>query len=310
MDVPGLCLFFGVIVPSLAVVSFFGGFAWKAIGWARSPVPFHIPITCGQQRSLPWIRSNRLDNPHTPMGAALRVALAVLLFRPLLRNTMTEIYAGPKLTYAPSRWLWLFAVMFHWSMLVIVLRHLRLFVEPVPAWVLTLQRFDRFFEVGHPVIHASTVLFVLGLGLLLLRRLSSPQLRYISILNDYFPLFLLLGIGATGTLLRHYSNSDAAAIKEFVMGLVTLSPLAVSGIPALFYVHLFLVSVLLAYFPWSKLMHMPGVLMSPTLNLANNSRAVRHVNPWNPPVGVHSYAEYEDEFRGRMIEAGLPVDKL
>ena len=66
---------------------------------------------------------------------------------------------------------------------------------------------------------------------------------------------------------------------------------------------------LLAYFPFSKLMHMAGVFLSPTRNLSNDSRIVRHVNPWNYPVKVHTYEEYEDEFRDKMIEAGLPVEK-
>jgi hypothetical protein len=36
---------------------------------------------------------------------------------------------------------------------------------------------------------------------------------------------------------------------------------------------------------------------------------VRHVNPWDYPVKVHSYEEYEDEFRDKMIAAGVPVEK-
>jgi hypothetical protein len=43
--------------------------------------------------------------------------------------------------------------------------------------------------------------------------------------------------------------------------------------------------------------------------MASNSREVRHVNPWNPVVELHTYAEYEDEFRERMRDAGLPVEK-
>ena len=73
--------------------------------------------------------------------------------------------------------------------------------------------------------------------------------------------------------------------------------------------HLFLVSVLIAYFPFSKLMHMGGIFLSPTRNLANNSRMRRHVNPWNYDVKVHTYEEYEDEFRPVMMAAGLPVEK-
>ena len=73
--------------------------------------------------------------------------------------------------------------------------------------------------------------------------------------------------------------------------------------------HLFLVTILLAYFPFSKLMHFAGVFMSPTRNLANNNRMKRHINPWNYPVKVHTYDEYEDEFRDLMKAAGLPVEK-
>jgi hypothetical protein len=40
-----------------------------------------------------------------------------------------------------------------------------------------------------------------------------------------------------------------------------------------------------------------------------STRTYRHVNPWNYPVKVHTYEEYEDEFREKMVEAGLPVDK-
>jgi nitrate reductase gamma subunit len=81
------------------------------------------------------------------------------------------------------------------------------------------------------------------------------------------------------------------------------------GIGLIFYVHLFLVSCLMAYFPFSKLMHAPGVFLSPTRNLANDTRMRRHINPWNYPVKVHTYEEYEDEFRAKMKEVGIPVEK-
>jgi len=86
-------------------------------------------------------------------------------------------------------------------------------------------------------------------------------------------------------------------------------PVLPEGIGAVFYVHLFLVSALLIYFPWSKLMHMGGVFLSPTRNLRGNSRRVRHINPWNYPVKTKSYEEYEDQFRDLMKEVGLPVEK-
>jgi nitrate reductase gamma subunit len=104
------------------------------------------------------------------------------------------------------------------------------------------------------------------------------------------------------------SKIDVPTAKAMAMSLVHLSPRP-APLGAVFYAHLLLVSVLLAYFPFSKLVHMAGVFLSPTRNLTANSREVRHVNPWNRPLPVHTYAEYEDEFRERMVEAGLPVEK-
>ena len=139
----------------------------------------------------------------------------------------------------------------------------------------------------------------------------NPQVRYISLVNDYFPLFLILGIATTGILMRFYlrSNVDINAIKQLAVGLVTFHPSIVAPISSVFYVHLFLVCTLLAYFPFSKLMHMGGVFLSPTRNMANDSRMKRHINPWNPDIRPHSYASYEDEFREDMVEQGIPVEK-
>jgi len=113
----------------------------------------------------------------------------------------------------------------------------------------------------------------------------------------------------SGICMRYFTKVDIASVKVLTMGLVTLNPVVPEGIGAMFYVHLFLLSVLLMYFPFSKLMHMGGVFLSPTRNLPNNSRAVRHVNPWNPPKKYRTYEEYEDDFREPMFEAGLPLMK-
>ena len=113
----------------------------------------------------------------------------------------------------------------------------------------------------------------------------------------------------TGVLMRYFTKVNILEAKRLAMGLVTFSPAAPEGLGFVFYLHVTLVSVLLAYFPFSKLMHMGGIFLSPTRNLANNNRAKRHVNPWNPVVKVHTYEEYEDEFRDKMVAAGLPVEK-
>ena len=177
------------------------------------------------------------------------------------------------------------------------------------AFALALTRLDGFFQVGLPVVFATTAIFLIAVGFLLARRLVSPPLRYMSLPGDWFPLFLLLAIGLSGAWLRHVSKIDVPEVKAMVMGLLHLAPAPSEGLGTAFFVHLFLASALFAYFPFSKLVHMAGVFLSPTRNLAANSREVRHVNPWNAPVSVHTYEEYEDEFRTRMRDAGLPLEK-
>uniref|UniRef100_A0A831ZJ41 Menaquinol oxidoreductase n=1 Tax=Desulfacinum infernum TaxID=35837 RepID=A0A831ZJ41_9BACT len=305
----GMTSLFGVIIPYAAVVVFFVGIVARVVRWARSPVPFRIPTTCGQQKSLPWIKADNLDNPVDTKGVVLRMILEVLLFRSLFRNTRLEFYDGPKIRYASAKWLWLGAIVFHYSFLVVFLRHLRFFTEPVTPLVTLLESVDGFLEVGLPRLYISGLALLAGVTYLFLRRVTIPQLKYISLPSDYFPLFLIFAIAATGLLMRYIFKVDIVGAKQLTFGLATFHPVVPEGIGVLFYIHLFLVSVLFAYFPFSKLVHMAGVFLSPTRNLPNNSRMVRHINPWNYPVKVHTYEEYEDEFREKMIEAGLPVEK-
>ena len=111
-------------------------------------------------------------------------------------------------------------------------------------------------------------------------------------------------------LCRYFAKTDIVGVKELGTSLVTFRFSVPAGIGVQAYIHFFLVSTLLAYFPFSKLMHLGGIFMSPTRNLTTNTREDRHENPWNYPVKVHTYEEYEDEFRDKMVEAGLPVEKM
>jgi len=341
-DIRFFRIIFGIIIPYAALVTFFVGIVVRVIGWARSPVPFRIPTTAGQQKSLPWIKQNKIDNPSSTVGVIIRMVFEVLTFRSLFRNTRMEFRNGPKIGYEWEKWLWVAALAFHYSFLVVVLRHLRFFTEPIPAFVNGLESLDSFLETGIaplsgfgvPEVLMSGFVLLGAVAFLFLRRFFWSQVRYVSLPADYFPLFLILGIATTGVLMRYMGiflyyigeilrdtfrvgvpNLDVftveiVKVKELAMGLVTFHPTVPNEIGTIFYIHLFLVSVLLAYFPFSKLMHMAGIFLSPSRNLSNNSRFVRHINPWNYPVKVHTYEEYEEEFREKMVDAGLPVEKM
>ncbi len=304
-------LVFGIIIPYAALFIFIVGLVYRIVKWARSPVPFRIPTTCGQQKSLPWIRAKKIENPYNTAGVVGRMALEVLVFRSLLRNTKTELRQGiQKLIYKDSKLLWLGALVFHWSLLIILLRHLRLFVEPVPAFVISIQRLDGILQITLPDLYITDIIIVLALAYLLFRRVASAQLRYISLPSDYLAVLLLLSVALSGILMRYIFRVDVVSVKELALGVLSFHPsIPAAGIGLAFYVHLFLVCTLFAYLPFSKLVHMAGVFLSPTRNLANNSRMRRHINPWNYPVKVHTYEEWEDEFREPMKEAGLPLEK-
>ncbi len=299
---------FGIVLPYAALAVFLAGFVYRVIRWAMAPVPFRIPTTCGQQKSLPWIKAARFENPHSTAGVIGRIATEVLLFRSLFRNTKASLREGT-LVYGSAKWLWLGGLLFHWAFLVIVLRHLRFFLQPVPACVGFLTAADGFFQIGVPALYLTDAAVLAGLTYLFFRRIAAPQVRYISLAADYFPLLLISGVAVSGILLRHVYKVDLIAVKDWALALAAFQPFVPQGIGIPFFIHLFLVSVLIAYFPMSKLMHMAGVFLSPTRNLVNDSRRRRHVNPWNAPVAVHTYAEYEEEFRDRMKAAGLPVEK-
>jgi nitrate reductase gamma subunit len=315
----GLQAVFGIIIPYLALLIFLVGFALKVMGWSRSAVPFCIATTGGQQKSLPWIKHSMLDCPADKWQVIARMALEILTFRSLFRNTRMRLKGGSKISYQLEIFLWLGALAFHYAFLTVLVRHLRFFTEPVPFFVTLLENVDSFFRVeilypgitfGLPGVFLSGVVLLVAALYLFSRRLFIRQVRYISLASDYFPLFLIFGIALTGILMRYFVKVDVTAAKELTMGLVTLRPTVPEGVGTVFYIHLFFVSVLLAYFPFSKLMHLGGVFLSPTRNLTTDTRAKRHINPWNYPVPVHTYEEYEDEFREKMIEAGLPVDKM
>lgn len=279
-----------------AAIAYFGfaafvaGMVWRVVAWARVPVPFPIALTCGQQKSLPGIRAAWLENPWTRAGAACRMALEVLLFRSLLRNSRAELLPGPRFVYRGDRSLWAGALLFHGCLLWVLVGHLRFFLEPAPF-----GKANGFVDAG----------LLAGLAFLFLRRGLDPRLRYVTLAADYLPLALLATVAGSGVLMQ----TDVAAVKRFSLGLVTFHPVAPAGLGTLFYIHLIAGAALAASIPFTKLAHMAGMFFSPTRNLPNNSRARRHVNPWLAPAQVHTYAEWEDEFRDKMRAAGLPLER-
>lgn len=301
--------FFTVVVPYAAVGIFIAGLIYRVLKWGGSPVPFHIPTISGQQKSLPWVKPNNIDSPYNTAGVIARMALEVLFFRSLFWNERVELRRAYELLFKRNLYLWFGGLAFHWALLIILIRHLRFFTEPVPSFVLLIQALDGILQSIAPPLFISNIFILGALIYLFVRRVIYPQVRYISLPSDYLALFILLGVVFSGILMRFFFKADLVKVKEWVMGMLSFNPVPLERISLFFYIHLFFVSFLIAYFPFSKMIHMAGIFLSPTRNLSNNSRNHRHINPWDKPVKVHTYEEYEGEFKEVMKEVGLPVEK-
>ena len=192
--------------------------------------------------------------PTTTGGVVLRMLREVTLFESLFKANL---------------WIWLFGWMFHAALALVLVRHLRYFTEPVWFWVVWIQPFGLYAGLA----------MAAGLAGLWVRRLLVQRIRYISTPSDHLMLALLLGICISGLAMKFMSHTDIVAVKAFALGLILFDwqPLpAHAGL----YLHLVLVALLIAIFPYSKLLHAPGVFFSPGRNQADNPREQRHLAPW------------------------------
>jgi nitrate reductase gamma subunit len=96
----------GVVIPYLALITFVLGFAYRVINWSRSPVPFSIPTTAGQQKTLPWIAHSKFDNPVAGWQIVVRMALEILTFRSLFRNTRMKLTDTCAFSWSRCRFLY------------------------------------------------------------------------------------------------------------------------------------------------------------------------------------------------------------
>ena len=119
-----------------------------------------------------------------------------LFFRSLFRNLKTQLRDDKQLTYGEAKWLWAAGLAFHWSFLIILIRHLRFFTRAgARARCRWSKALDSFLQIGAPLLYMTDVVLLGAVTYLFIRRVGIPQVRYISLITDYFPLFLILGIG-------------------------------------------------------------------------------------------------------------------
>ncbi|HEY9079770.1 respiratory nitrate reductase subunit gamma [Magnetovibrio sp.] len=192
--------------------------------------------------------------PLTKSGAALRVFREVAFFESLFKS---------------NRWIWIFAVLFHAGLALALLRHVRYFQADVWMVIELIQPFGIYGGLA----------MVAGLLGLWARRVVQERIRYITGPSDHLMLALLVLIGISGLNMKFLSHTDIIQVKTFFLGLLrfNIQELPADG-PLL--IHLGAVAVLMIVFPFSKLLHVPGVFFSPSRNQVDDARDKRHLAPW------------------------------
>ncbi len=227
------CLFYG------ATAIFLAGMVLRVTRFARTPAPLKIPT---------------MPAPTTKSGVAYRLLREVTVFESLFRA---------------NKWIWAFGWIFHVALAVVLIRHLRYFVQPVPSLLALMQ----------PLGVLAGFAMVAGLVGLWGRRLIVPRIRYITGPSDHLMLALLVAIGCSGLLMKFVAHTDIVAVKTFFLGLMRFDIQPLPSDPILL-VHLGLVATLMIVFPFSKLVHAAGVFFSPSRNQVDDSRERRHLAPW------------------------------
>ena len=227
-----------------ATLVFVAGSLYRISVYTRTPAPLKIPTT---------------PAPITSGGVVLRMMREVFLFESLFKANL---------------WTWGLGLVFHGSLALVLLRHLRYFTEPVWVWVAFIQAFGMY----------AGITMMLGAAGLWARRIFVERIRYISTPSDHLMLALFMAIALSGLAMRFVVHTDVIAVKEYMLGLMNFAPLYSDGLklPEHFglYVHLFFVAVLLMIFPVSKLLHAPGLFFSPSRNQTDNPREKRHIVAW------------------------------
>lgn len=223
-----------------AVLVFIGGISRKIYIYAKTPAPLKIPTT---------------PAPLTTPGVVWRFTKEITVFQSLFKS---------------NKWIWIFGWLFHFGLLLVLLRHLRYFIEQPWFWIDWVQPFGKYGSIA----------MVAGLLGLWARRLLVDRIRYISSPSDHLMLALLIGIGVSGMLMTFFIPVNIVAVKAFIMGLMSFDIQPLPASPVLL-IHLGLVIVLLVVFPISKLLHAPGLFFSPTRNQRDNPREQRHAQGWS-----------------------------
>jgi nitrate reductase gamma subunit len=232
MQVNATAFLVGGVLPYVALAAFVGGMAYRFRVWAKTPQPAKMTL-------YPW-----------PQGSMLRDLVAEALFFPGL--------------FKGDRVLWAMSWVFHASLALVFLGHLRVVTGAVDSVLLALgMSRDGIGAMSTLAGGAAGVVMAATLALLLLRRFAVRRAREITLPGDYLALLLVLAVVASGDAMRFGAHFDLEATRVWAVSLLTFQPKVPDN--QAFLLHAALAQVLIVYIPFSKILHWGGIFFTQAL---------------------------------------------
>lgn len=221
----------GAILPGIAVMVFIIGMAYRLRVWIKTPQP-------GKMTLFP-----------AGEGTAGAVLAEAVLFPSLFRG---------------DRVLWVFAWVFHVTLALVFLGHIRVVTGLVDRLLISMGMTTEGIATMSATVGGIAGIILLGTAVLLLtRRMAVQRAREVSGFPDFFALLLLIAIICTGDLMRFGAHFDLEQTRAWIGSLLAFSPEVPQN--GVFLVHALLAFLLVMYIPFSKILHFGGIFFTQSL---------------------------------------------
>jgi len=221
----------GGILPYVVVPVFLAGMIYRFRSWLKAPQP-------GKMTLFP------------AGGSPFKEVLAETLFFPSL--------------FKGDRVLWVFAWFFHITLALVFVGHIRVFSTMIDGMLMKFGMTSDGIDSMSSISGGAAGILLLATGILLfVRRLIIPRVREITGIPDFLAPLLIIAIIVTGDWIRFTGHFELEQTRVWTASLLTFSPI----IPAdgMFLLHILLAQALIAFIPFSKILHFGGIFFTQAL---------------------------------------------
>jgi nitrate reductase gamma subunit len=221
----------GAVLPFIVLPAFAAGMSYRFWTWFKTPQPAKMTLF--------------------PAGGST------------FREVLAETLLFPSL-FKGDRVLWSFAWVFHATLVLVFLGHIRVFSGAIDRILESAGMQPKGIDLMSSLAGGAAGILLLATGLLLLiRRITLPRVREITGIPDILAPLLVVVIIATGDLLRFAAPFDLEQTRVWAASLLSFSPVVPRN--GMFLLHLTLAQLLIVFIPFSKILHFGGIFFTQAL---------------------------------------------